>query len=212
MRQDTPFKKLYRSIHELTLDKFITCLCDSDYTVLILPNATATAQEIVDAWSQIYEQYIDCIQDTEQKHLIKLSREINILTTKLNLINLIIERLNVKHSDEILHALRQLINVPGKFDANDREQYAKDLKVAISLSKMLYVQLQEKEHELGKIMPTKAGKIERSHFDALIINVSKYMKFQINRREITVGEFIAMMIDMRNSVNRMQRELKTSKK
>ena len=204
---------VYESIYVLTLDKFIDCLCDAKLKVLELPGKKASPQELSTAWQKIYEQYAECVQDSEQKYMTRLTKEINLLGTKLNLVNLILDRLSTKHSPEVLSELKKILNVPGKFDPNDGAQYKKDLGLAVSLSKQLFVKMKEKEAELQRLMPTaqEAGRINRSHFDSLLIQLSKHLKFQVNRRQVFVSEFIAMMADMRAAYDQFLKDQKTLK-
>lgn len=201
---------VYDSIYVLTLDRFIDCLCDNRLEALLIGDKQVSTDQLETAWQKIYEQYADSVQDTEQKHISKLSREINTLGTKLNSVNLIVERLSVNYDPDILAELKRILNVPGSFDPNNREQYRRDLQLTISLSKQLFVRMKEKEAELHRLMPTRqAGKTDRGHFDTLLIQLSKHFKFQINRKQIVVSEFIAMMADMRSAFEHQLKNAKT---
>jgi hypothetical protein len=191
-------QNVYDSIHVLTLDRFIDCVCDSNLQVLIVPGKKATIEQLKQAWRNIYEQYSDSVQDSDQKYAIKLSRDVNLLATKLNLINVIVERLELQHNPEILLELKKLLNLPGKFDPEDTLQYRKDLKMAVSLSKQFFIKLKSKEAELQNLLPVaQIGGVDRAHFDNLIIQLSKYLKFQINRRQMVTSEFVGMITEMR---------------
>ena len=210
-QQASTLSNTYHSIHDTTLDKFIACICDHNYSVLNLPGEKNSDAILRAAWDNIYSEYIDCVKDTEQIYISKLSKDINVLTTKLNLIALVVERLSIKHDADIVAELRKVISVPGDFNPANRDAYKKDLERVVSLSKTLYMQREEKRAEMSRLMPMEGtGKIDHSHFDALIVQISKYMKFQINRRQIFVGEFVAMMIDLRGAVKAAK--TKTTKK
>jgi hypothetical protein len=203
---------VYGNIHVLTLDRFIDCLCDDRLEALLIPGKKATVEQLKQAWQRVYEQYSDNVQDSEQKYMGRLSREINLLGTKLNLVNLIVERLELDHDPDILAELRRILNAPGQFNPENREQYKRDIQLTISLSKQLFMRMKEKEAELKRLMPTKqAGKIDRAHFDTLLIQLSKHFKFQINKNQVFVGEFIAMMMDMRNTHDQQLKNAKNIK-
>jgi hypothetical protein len=204
--------KVYDSIYVLTLDKFIDCICESKFEVLLRPGKKATTNQLEEAWLKIYEQYADNVQDSEQKYIARLSREINLLGTKLNLVNLIVGRLELEHNPDILAELKRILNVPGEFNPENMDQYRKDLQLTISLSKQLYMKMKEKEAELQRLMPTsQVGKIDRAHFDSLLIQLSKHFKFLVNRNQVFVSEFIAMMVDMRNTYDQHLKNAKNAK-
>lgn len=214
LRKPSLSTKLYLSITELTLDKFITCICDGNLSVLVKGDWYGLQEgDIIDAWESLYAQYIDCIKDKEQQYITRLLKEINLLQTKLDLIQLIVTRLSIEHNQEILDELKKIIAVTGNFIIDDANSYLKDLERVVLNSKRLVVELENKKSEFEKLMPSSpAQKVDKQHFETVIIRVSKHMKFRVNKYEIMVSEFVAMIVDMRDTAEAMNRELNTLKR
>jgi len=202
---------LYHTISDLPLDRFVTCVCDGDLSALIITGAP-TEIELQAAWETIYEQYIDALKDKDQMYILKLTKQINALEFDIKLIQLCIKRLSVEHSPEVLSQLKKVISVPGKFNPEDAEQYAKDLSVAITRSKSLILDIENKKGELSRITPKNASeKMDRGSFDGLIVKISKYMHFRVDKKQTTVSEFVQMVVDMRETAESMEMESITKK-
>ena len=202
---------LYLTIDELPLDRFIRCVCDGDLKALII-SGDHDDMILYAAWETIYEQYVDALKDKDQMYILKLTKQINALEFDIKLIQLCIKRLSVEHSPEVLAALKKIILVKGSFNPDDAEQYAKDLSVAVTRSKSLILEIENKKGELNRITPKKASdKMDRTAFDALIVRISKYMQFKVDKKETTVSEFVQMIVDMREVAEAMEMESLKSK-
>lgn len=200
---------LYLSIDELPLQNFINCVCDEDLSSLV--KSGNPPKEILTAvWNEIYEQYVIAIKDKEQAYIIRLNKEINALEFDLKLFNLCVRRLEIEHSDEVLEALKKVVPVSEKFNPNDLEQYKKDLNLAITRSKRLVIEIENKKGELSKITPKKGERMSKIEFDKVIIRVSKYMQYKIDKKTTTVSEFVQMVDDMRQEADMIEK-LKTKK-
>ena len=202
---------LYLTIDELPLDCFIRCTCDGDLKALII---TGDHDDMIlyTAWESIYEQYVDALKDKDQMYILKLTKKINALEFDIKLIQLCIKRLSVEFSADVLAALKKVIPVPGKFNPDDAEQYAKDLSIAVTRSKSLILEIENKKGELSRVTPKKASeKMDRTAFDALIIRISKYMQFKVDKKKTTVSEFVQMIVDMREVAEAMEMESLKSK-
>ena len=78
-----PKEQITHSISELTLDKFTICICEGNLLVLVKDWFNVTKEEayhdILDAWDNIYSEYVTAMKDKEQKYLLRLTKEINLL-------------------------------------------------------------------------------------------------------------------------------------
>lgn len=201
---------LYHNITELPLYIFIKCICDNDLSGL----GTGNVEEV---WNNMYAEYLDLIKDKDQTYKMKLIKEIEVLSLKLSKIQLIVtilsEQLKLKHAgievvDEklLLEKLKKEISITGKFDMNDAKEYMNSLNMIINRAKRWIVEIENKKSELEKLKPKDGeGVVDRAHFDGLLIKLSKYMQFHVDKLKITVSEFINMIVDMRNYYDQQQK-------
>ena len=195
----------------MTLDKFIICVCDENYHVLVKRNGVNESQ-IKQAWEKIYDEYLTIIKDREQSYIMNLSREINLLEFKVNIINYCVNILDIQNSlgdetdEEIVNVIRQFVPVFGEFNDTDRIEYVKKLQQIINNSKRFIIELENKEIEFDKLMPKTKQSIKREYFDRLISQVSKYVKYQISKYTISVTEFANLVADLRTYNEYLQQE------
>jgi len=206
------------SITELTLDKFIICVCDGNLSVLVKDWFLVKEKNVYEAWENIYTEYVNAIEDKEQRYILRLTKEINLLQCKLVMIHSIINTISTEYqltgkSDEKLLAnLRKYINVTGKFDPNDTDGYMRDLEFVIANYKRLMIEFQTKKIEYEKLIPKNSkSKVDRKYFDSIITQISKHMKSIIDPKNITVSLFVAMMMDMKTEAERIEKEIKKAK-
>lgn len=212
LQSTTPSLNLLRSIHQITLAVFIDCICDQNYSGLVPHGLTATQEQLLEAWTQIYHEYMDNIADDEQKRAMKMEDRIRRLRLIVNAVSTTVDRLNIQYSEEIVGELRKLLPAAAglAFDPANIDQYHADLDMTVTMSKSLHVEKLELEAEYKLLMPS-SGNNEpptRDHFDQLIVNVSKFMRFKVNRYETIFGEFLAMQQDLRRAI---KASLKTTK-
>lgn len=194
---------LYRSIDTLPLDRFITCVCDQDLSVLVI-SGTPTPNELLSAWNDIYDEYVAAVNDKEQQHILRLTKEINCLEFDFKLIGLCVTRLEIEHSDEVLGILKKLIPTNLKFNPADLEQYKKDLSLVISKSKRMIIEIENKRGELGKLAPEKGSRVTRSEFDKVIVRASKFMAYKVDKKTTTVSEFVRIVDEMRKEADSIE--------
>ena len=193
------------------MDKFIICVCDENYHVLVKRNGVNESQ-IKQAWEKIYDEYLTIIKDREQSYIMNLSREINLLEFKVNIINYCVNILDIQNSlgdetdEEIVNVIRQFVPVFGEFNDTDRIEYVKKLQQIINNSKRFIIELKNKEIEFDKLMPKTKQSIKREYFDRLISQVSKYVKYQISKYTISVTEFANLVADLRTYNEYLQQE------
>lgn len=211
-------ESIIHSITELTLDKFILCVCDGNLSVLVKDWFMVKEKDVYDAWEKIYTEYVNAIEDKEQRYLLKLTKEINLLQCKLVMVNSIIKTIATEYqvtgnSDEkLIIQLRKFINVTGKFDPKDSEAYLRDLEVVIANYKRLMIEFETKKIEYEKLIPkTSKSKVDKKYFDSIITQISKHMKSIVDPKNITVSLFVAMMMDMRTEAEKIDKELKKAK-
>jgi hypothetical protein len=179
---------LYLHATELTLDRFIDCLVDSNLNRLI-KHGTAKYNDLVAAWESIYSEYCDLSGTIQYKQIIVVAEKIHKLDKKLTYLPYCLLVLEHHRSDICVKYLRDL-GFSQKLDWDDPKQYQIDLMAIMSNVRGLQVNLQqaikEREHlESGY----SHRKITRQDFDELIAVLEKYMGFHFTTKELTVSLF-----------------------
>jgi hypothetical protein len=195
-KSNQDYKNIISSASDLMLSKFIVCMCDQDYSGLII-KGNPTNEQLQKAWNKIYDEYLSIIKDKEQSYVMQLTKEVYLLEFKINIINTIVTSLSIRPDVEILKELKRWIPVWGEFNPGDEKKYLEELQLVINQSKRLVIDLQSKTEELNDLIPKEKTNVTRDYFDKLIWQLSKYAKHQINKYTITVSEFAEGLADMR---------------
>lgn len=201
-------KKLYTSATELFLDKFIICLCEEDYSVLIKDSEGITEEDIKKAWDSIYFEYKDIIKDREQRNNETLIQEYTLLISRRNIINLCLYRLSEFHSDEIIEELKKWTMVVEKLDPGDPEQYAKDIESIRNRNARIDVDIRHLEMELSKRLPeVVTDKIDKWHFEKVIVQLEKHIGKSIVKETTTTANYAFMLVDLIMKSEELNRQL-----
>ncbi len=194
----------YRNIAELPLNIFIECLCDKNYTKLNVEDGEAV-------WQSIYLQYIDALNDRESLYAAKAELEINMLFIKTMAIesceNAITQYKNLSNSNdlqpEIIEALKALQTISGiTIDSSDSE-YMDKIKQVIIRAKAWIIQIENLKKQIERIINKESKHILRSDFDVLLVQLSKHMQYHVNKYQITVSEFVNILLDMKATAKAM---------
>lgn len=194
--------RLYDSL-DLKLHKFIACLCDGDFSVLIIEGEPSEL-ELILCWEKVYEAFLDAMKDRDGLHRMRLKAQINHLEFNYKFIHLCLERLQVGYSAFVEECLRRLIRVDGSLNPEDQDRYFRALEVVRGRAQRLQVEIGEKKAEeaiLEKGMSATRVRPTKEHFDNLIGQVSRFMHFYIDRRRISTGEFVSFYVQMRQEAD-----------
>jgi hypothetical protein len=195
---DSPSVKLFSTL-DLPLDKFIRCLCDGALAALIIEGSPSDL-ELRAAWEAIFERFLDAMKDSDGLYMMRLNAKINTLEFNYKFIHLCLERLRVGYSRFAADCLRKLIRVDGELNPEDQDRYFRALQTVQNRAQRLQVEIGDKKAEKALLEKTTTGstvQLTREHFDNLIGQVSRYMKFYIDRRIVSIGEFVSFYMQMR---------------
>jgi len=195
----SPSCKLYRSIHQLPLVNFITCICDNDLTALIC-EGTATVEQLATAWEMIYNEYLDAIKDENSEYIDKLlTRDYNLLHTKYNVIKLLVAALAYAPVDYLIEQLKSWYGLPVVLDRKDKAGFKKALALIGARNQRWLNDALQIKQQIIHLLPEQQNdvKITRTWFDEHIVALSKFSKYHINKNETTVSEFVIMVKDMK---------------
>jgi hypothetical protein len=185
---------LINSASALTLDRFIRIIVEGDFSVLIL-SGTPSERELREAWEKIYNEYLSLTKNKEQLYIYSLQKDILLLEFKLVQINSCIAYLVTEKDEEVLRELRKVLYLYGKFDPSDPEGYVRDLQAVASNAQRFVIERDEKIKELDGLLKDAPEKANEGTFEDLIIRISKYMGFRVDRTIVTVSEFASMIKD-----------------
>lgn len=195
--------KLYLRITNLPLDKFITCLCDDDLSPLII-DGHPSEEALQEAWEAIHEEYLEKMQDDEYSDIAELTKEINLLETKFNLIQTIVKLLEFMPFPFVINnigpELDKTLGFPVPLDPEDEVSYAHTLEGALGHGKRYWSEAQSLRMQLPPADDAAPKKVTREHFDQVIVSLSRFNKYKIVKHETTVSEYAAMVQDMRRAV------------
>jgi hypothetical protein len=204
MNEDKPVAVIVDSITDLMLSDFIVCLTKQNYSCLAKGNIEATEEQLSSAWDNIYNQYIDETDDSEQKAYVNLSKEAAVLEIKIQIIQACIEVLRLEHRAEIVEELRQWMPVFEKFDPADREQYLKDIQAVEMRSAEFGVDLRHIQHELAEVTPEDSEPVSAMSFEKVLTQLEMHRKYKIDKFTTTVASFAFMLKDYRTSLRAYQ--------
>ena len=197
---------LINSASELTLDKFIDCIVNRNLKILIKKGEIET-NVLEQAWDKIYDEYLSILKNRDQSYIYHLQKDILLLEFKMSQINLCVTYLlcetDEKKINEVLKELQKLTFVIGKFDVNDRQSFELDIQRVLSNARKLIVEHEEKIQEFNNLLKSDDEKLTEASFDALIIKLSKYMQFKIDKKITTVSEFAHMVHDYNYYIQQM---------
>lgn len=199
--------KWYTTTTELPLNKFINCLCDDDLLMLVI-SGDPNPHDLQKAWFYIYEEFLDGMADKEGVHKIRLHSKIVKCKFDYELIQLCIECLSKAYVRSIAEKLKTLVRC-GELNPEDMNSYFNDLRVAKTRSNKLLQQIEEKQAEL-KVLESREStgeKVSKKHFDSLIASVSIYTKFHIDKKNVSVSEFVEYYSSMRDQSEAIQKEM-----
>jgi hypothetical protein len=197
---------LYRSISDLPLSVFITCMVSDDLTALII-SGTAQPQELLTAWADIKQQYADAVGDHEHRLATSLYRDLAILTCNYQLVLLLVDLLSKVYKKELADELNELLGTLFAFDISDPEKYQSELERCLKRSKAIEMDIELKERQYLSVSKSTKGesfKPTKEYFHSILITLSDHAKYAI-QDNITVFEFCNRLKRYNHYVEEVQR-------
>ena len=204
--------KLYDTTSLLTLDRFTKCACDNDLDQLkVNPSDNIPEITLKQLWETLFEQFLDGVQDSEGAQKSKLIGKINNLKFTYELIQFSVKALQYGYERgifdrEIIQTLQKHVRVNGFDNPKDPVAFNHDLQIILNWAQGIQIDIltKEKEYEMLQAGAKMGEKTTRKQFDQLITSVSIYAKFHIDKRIVTVSEFIEYYTSRRESFEAME--------
>jgi len=163
-------QRLNISCDTITLDVFIDCAVNNNLRRL---SKDATDEELTEIWNGINEEYATKSGNVKHNYIFDLAKKIALLENKIK-----IGALMIQFDNDEAKAMLQKIGYRGDVEALIK----RDNKTLLSLQSEL-----EKANQNDG-----TGKLTEADFLRWINIVSKFMGFRINRKVVTVTEFLEM--------------------
>lgn len=183
---------LYTRCSQTPLDVFIDALVNKNLGRLVI-YGNASRREINEAWELLFTEYCEISGSPQYQRLVNLSREIGGLQSKLLSIRLCVKVLGYRYSARAVTTLRRF-GYNYKFNLQNPEGYVRDIKAVMTKSKSVEIALDQSLAEYDKLLKESDGKnLTEDYFQKALVELSKFMGFRVNAREVTVSEYVAMI-------------------
>jgi hypothetical protein len=178
------------SCSSVTLDAFIDCLVNKNLRRL---SATATEGELREAWKALYDEFsrLTTPDDGVQRYIMRLTRRVSSLEFRLRCAATLVT-MGSEDTGSLLSSLG----------------YSGGAAVADEKMRLDAVRLEETRRELEdaqKGAPTTGEGSDEERFTRWIGYVGKYMGFHIDRKKVSVLEFIEMDRMMRDEAREVKK-------
>jgi len=195
---------LFRRCSETPLDIFIDCFVNKNLMRLV-KFGKASAKQINEAWEDLFTDYCELLRLPQYTRMVSLTKEIGSLQSKMLCINLCIRVLSLRYSYKCVQVLKRF-GYNYKFSITDPEGYRKDLETVIKKSKSSELALDRALNEYKALFQKSSNEApSQDVFQNNLIELSKFMGFRINPKEITVAEYVAI-------IKRREKEIELKRK
>ena len=183
---------LYIRCRETPLDVFIDVLVNKNLNRLVR-FGKATQKQINYAWEALFSEYCEISGTPQFQRLLSLTKEIGSHQSKLLTIQLCTKVLGYRYSQRCVLTLKRL-GYNYKFNIQDPAGYVKDLKSVFTKSKTTELALDQALNEYQKLLNSSGGsQLTEDHFEKILVELSKFMGFRIDRKQVTVSEYVAIL-------------------
>ena len=182
---------LYHHCSECPLDAFIDALVNNNHRRLIKSGNTTPA-DIEIAWQNLFYQYCDLSGTKSYRQLFAINKELGQLRSRLLTVYLCLKVLSVNHEPQCVSILHKL-GYAYELNPENQEKYKKELSTIEQKSRTIEIAIQEKEAEYKNALAEFGGsQVTEEDFTKALVELSSFMGFRLNPREITVSEYLAI--------------------
>lgn len=165
----------------------------------------APVKQINEAWEDLFTDYCELLNLPQYSRMVNLTKEIGSLQSKMLCINLCIRVLSVRYSYKCVQILRRF-GYNYKFSISDPQGYWKDLETVIKKSKSSELALDRALNEYKTLFSSTEEKAPTYEvFQNNLIELSKFMGYRVNPKEVTVSEYVSI-------IKRRDKEIEFSKR
>jgi len=182
----------YHRCSDTPLSVFIEVLLTGNLNVLVR-SGKPSPLEISNAWENLFSEYCELVKAPRYVQVLSLSKEIGALTSKLLTVRACISILAYRHSAKAVYILESF-GYRGDFDRSDMNRLAKVLEGINTRSKGIEIALAQKKAEYDRLIKAGSpGELSREKFASVLLDLSKFMGYQVRADQVTVLEYAALL-------------------
>jgi hypothetical protein len=187
------------------MEKFVACICENDINQLVV-EGNPTAEELFEAWGQLFLEYCDLAEHTEVRYKFRLKMEVTCMKARIETAEACVHYLRVANDcratmpntprNGFIQCLKD-IGFDYELDFNDEGQFMKDLRRIEAELMPEGLRLKAKEMEMESIQnsSTDSEAVERKYFITIFNRINNYCKREAVNMQTTVEMYCASLRD-----------------
>ena len=202
---------MYRSCRTLTMDRFLFCLIDKDYSSLTI-SGKPTEDELSAAWFLIICEYNELKEiDITENEQWDISKELVRLYNHLHLFQQCIDFLAYRYSASIADSFRKLgYKLVVTSETPEADEYREQLYEAVEKSKSKRIQVQQYEKQLSDFLKTQTDIVpEYRTFEKRITAIEEMQHAVYDLSQLTVSKFITLENKYRDMITALELKAQT---
>src|ERR1044072_1332294 len=197
---------LYLSCNDLTVDRFLACLCKKDYRKLVI-SGEPTEEQLTTAWLTIVTEYNELknIDISESKNW-AASKELVRLHNHLYLLQQCIDFLTHRYSHSIASSFRRLgYRLKITSDNPQPADYMEQLFIAAETAKTKYIEIQQYNKQLKDFVKENEEAIPRYEvFEKTLTLIEEMQHTVYDFSTLTVSKFVQLENKYREMVTQLE--------
>lgn len=177
---------VYKNCSEIPLGVFLSIMYENDYSLMVVKKGL-TKPNLKDCWNVIYEEYNELSDDGGNQVFFQMIKQKTILQNKIFITQTCIDGLKNYYNLELVNVLKKM-GFNFKFS---KESLIRDLQKVVAKSKPFLLQLTKLNKEIQPFLSGDQLKI--SDFDDILVSLSKFQGYRINKNEVSVSEFVKIL-------------------
>lgn len=181
-----PVKLLNRAT-DVTMEAFMDCVCDNNYSSLII-SGLPTADELAQAWADVFYEYTDLVENKDNKYRRLLEAEIKLEKIKIILAAGWVKQLSLYYSDEVASSLRTVGFSLSEYLSEDYEHDLARINAEI-FSMRFNLRVKQAQFESLEEPKTSNEVVDRKSFFILFDRLNDLKKREAISEKSTVLQF-----------------------
>ena len=179
---------MIESCRKLTMDKFIECLVNKNYSVL----GEGTDEQLLTAWEKLWSEYLELDKSDQYELILNSLKDYNYYRSAIASIEIAVYVMEYQYDSKCADVLRKF-GFNYDYETKDRLKYfeilntcktrIKSFVFSFEMAKNKYLELTEN---------TQRKEIKETDFDNIFASMSKFMGQIIRPSAIMVTEYIAI--------------------
>jgi len=189
MDQQHPKCLLIQRLDELTINTFKRAYFRGELEGLIKEGIPGV-NELTDTWESLLFDYSSLIKSSDSSYLLKLKKQVEILSLDIEYIEGALIVLPVQFDAEIASHITNVIGIDCEYTPENRPEFERQINRTRSLLKSKKQDLSELQDELLKLENIHDSKPQtEDEFDATVVMLSKFIGYRIDKDVVTMDEF-----------------------